>query len=196
MADTFSKKYSFVGPSVRDVTVPHESKNHKTIYISLGTVNNKNSYFYKNCIEAFKNSDIDVIMSVGKETDIGSLGEIPNNFVVKQNVEQIEVLQNTDVFLTHCGMNSVSESLYYSVPMVLFSQQGEQKMVAERVVSLGAGIMLKGVKPSHIYNAVQQVMTNTAYKDNAIKLAESFRNSGGAKKAADAILQVIMEQIL
>ena len=195
MVETFSKKYSFVGPSVRDVTVPRESKNHKRIYISLGTVNNKNSRFYKNCIEAFKNSDMDVIMSVGKETTIGSLGEIPNNFVVKQNVEQIEVLQNTDVFITHCGMNSVSESLYYSVPMVLFPQQGEQKMVAKRVVTMGAGIMLKGVKSSHIYSAVQQVMTNTTYKGSARKLAESFRNSGGAKKAADSILQVAGENV-
>lgn len=189
MINTFSKKYSFVGPSVRNVTVSHESKNHKRIYISLGTVNNKNSHFYKNCIEAFKSSDMDVIMSVGKETNIGSLGEIPNNFVVKQNVEQIEVLQNTDVFITHCGMNSVNESLYYSVPMVLFPQQSEQRMVANRVVSLRAGIMLKGVTPRHIYSAAEQVMTNTTYKNSAGKLAESFRNSGGAKKAADAILQ-------
>ena len=196
MVDTFSKKYSFVGPSVRDVTVPHEIKNHKRIYISLGTVNNKNSHFYKNCIEAFKSCDMDVIMSVGKGTNIGSLGELPNNFVIKQNVEQIEVLQNTDVFITHCGMNSVSESLYYNVPMVLFPQQSEQKMVAKRVVTLGAGIILKGINPSHIYSAVLQVMTNTMYKDNARKLAESFRNSGGAKKAADAILQVINEQTL
>lgn len=52
-------------------------------------------------------------MSVGKGTNIGSLGEIPNNSVVSQNVEQIEVLQNTDVFITHCGMNSVSESLLF-----------------------------------------------------------------------------------
>lgn len=195
MVDTFSEKYSFVGPSVREVTVPRESKNHRRIYISLGTVNNKNSHFYKNCMEAFKNSDMDVIMSVGKGTSIGSLGEIPNNFVVKQNVEQIEVLQNTDVFITHCGMNSVSESLYYSVPMILFPQQSEQKMVANRVVNLGAGIMLKGVKPSHIYSAVQQVMTNTRYKGSARKLAESFRNSGGAKKAADTVLQVVGENI-
>ena len=38
-------------------------------------------------------------------------------------------------------------------------------------------------------------MTNTAYKDSAKKIAESFRNSGGEKKAADAILQVVGENV-
>ncbi len=56
----------------------------------------------------------------------------------------------TDVFVTHSGMNSVNESLYYGVPMVLFPQHSEQRMVANRVVHLGAGIMLKEDKSESI----------------------------------------------
>ena len=56
MVDTFSDKYYFVGPSVADVTVEKELMEGKKIYISLGTVNNKNLSFYKNCIEAFRDS--------------------------------------------------------------------------------------------------------------------------------------------
>lgn len=189
--DTFSDKYYFVGPSVSFVTSKKEIKSRKKIYISLGTVNNKNLPFYKNCIEAFKESDIDVIMSVGNSTDISKLGEIPDNFVVKNMVNQVRVLQEVDAFISHCGMNSVNESLYYGVPIVLFPQQSEQKMVSNRVAELGAGIMLKNDKPKNIKKAIDEVLNNNKYKENADKLAESFRNAGGATKAVDAILQII-----
>ena len=130
-------------------------------------------------------------MSVGKNTDIKSLGEIPNNFCIKNSVNQIEVLQNSDVFITHCGMNSVNESLYYGVPMVLFPQHSEQKMVGQRVSDLGAGIILKRNNIKDIKNMTLEVIDNNKYKENAIKLSKSFHRAGGAKKAVDAILNII-----
>lgn len=182
MVETFSSKYSFVGPSVSKLIIKPKERKRKLIYISLGTINNKNVSFYKNCINAFKDSDVDVIMSVGRSTDIKSLGNIPNNFEVKNSVEQIAILQKTDVFITHSGMNSVNESLYYGVPMVLFPQHSEQRMVAKRVVHLGAGIMLKEDKSESIKKAVFQVINDNEYKENATKLSKSFYNAGGSKK--------------
>lgn len=191
MVETFSDKYSFIGPSVSNAKAGYEERKRKKIYISLGTVNNKNIKFYKNCIKAFETYDFHVVMSVGKDTVIEDLGYIPENFQVKNSVEQIIVLQNTDVFITHCGMNSVNESLYYGVPMVLYPQHEEQGMVAKRVADLKAGIFLKGNKPQWIKDSVLQVMDNDDYKKNAYKLAEGFKNAGGSKKAADSILKVI-----
>ena len=65
MVETFSNKYYFVGPSVANTIVEIKERNRKRIYISLGTVNNKNIKFYKNCIKAFKDTSFDVIMSIG-----------------------------------------------------------------------------------------------------------------------------------
>jgi len=191
MIETFSDKYSFIGPSISNVKAEYEERKRKKIYISLGTVNNKNIKFYKHCIKAFENCDFYIVMSVGKDTVIEDLGCIPENFQVRNSVEQIIVLQSTDVFVTHCGMNSVNESLYYGVPMVLYPQHEEQGMVAKRVADLKAGIFLKGNNPKSIKDAVLQVMDNDDYKKNAYKLAEGFKNAGGAKKAADSILKVI-----
>lgn len=194
MVDTFSDKYYFVGPSVADVNIEKERGNVKKVYISLGTVNNKNIDFYKNCIEAFKDAPLDVIMSVGNDTDISQLNPIPDNFKIEHRVEQIKVLQEVDVFISHCGMNSVNESLYYGVPLVLYPQQSEQGMVSTRVAELGAGFILKNDKPKNIKEAVFEVINNKQYKENAQKLSNSFKNAGGADKAVDAILQIINQK--
>lgn len=197
MSETFSDKYAFVGPSVANMETeepkePKEPKDERrTVYISLGTILNKNNKFYENCIKALRECNVNVIMSVGEKTDISDLGEIPNHFKIKHKVDQIEVLKKSDVFLTHCGMNSVNESLYYGVPMVLFPQHSEQGLVAERTAELGAGLMLKGNKQDYIRGAIEQILNDDTYKENANKISTSFKIAGGAKKAADTILMVI-----
>ena len=131
---TFSDKYVFVGPSIRPVENVIEKKSDKLIYISMGTVINDSVKFYKKCIEAFANTKYQVIMSVGNLINVEDLGAIPDNITISRFVDQIAVLSQADVFLTHCGMNSVNESLYYKVPLVMFPQTSEQDGVATRVL--------------------------------------------------------------
>ena len=190
MAETFSDKFYFIGPSIPTVNIETKDKKRKKVYISLGTVFNNNIKFFKNCIKAFENVDIDVVMSIGNNINIDDLGYIPSNFKVKNHVNQIEELQDADVFLTHCGMNSTHESLYYNVPMVLFPQQSEQKMISKRISTLGAGVILKRNHSSNIKNAVMDVINNNMYKLKASEISHTFKNSGGAKVAVDNILSV------
>ena len=196
LADTFSERYAFVGPSISQ-SAEVEEKNHdnKVIYISLGTVLNQNKHFYKHCIKAFENTNYEVVMSVGEKTDMTTLGHIPDNFTVKQYVDQKAVLQQADVFITHSGMNSVNESLYFGVPMVMFPQHSEQQLVTDRTVELGAGVKLKDDKPSSLAKAVAEVLGNASYRENAEKIAETFRKAGGPARAADVIEQRIREGI-
>ncbi|WP_057762238.1 macrolide family glycosyltransferase [Cytobacillus praedii] len=192
MAETFSDRYSFVGPSIRQSPeASEERKDRKLIYISLGTVLNQNKDFYQNCIQTFADSDFDVLMSVGEKTKINSLGRIPDNITVQNRVDQLAILQKADVFITHCGMNSVNESLYYGVPMVLFPLHSEQRAVADRVAELGAGIKLKGNKPKHLEKAVAHVLASRTYLENARGLSGDFRKAGGSVKAATVILDKI-----
>ena len=88
------------------------------------------------------------------------------------------VLSIADAFLTHCGMNSASEGLYFQVPLVLFPQTPEQGAVAKRTEELGAGIMLKSISEEDILQALNTVLTVPSYKEN-----DSFRACGGAKEA-------------
>ena len=189
-ADTFSDRYAFVGPSVRPATSSVEKTKEKLVYISMGTVNNDMAKFYKNCILAFKNTDYQVIMSVGNLVNIEDLGTLPENISVYSHVDQIGVLTQADAFITHCGMNSVNESLYYQVPLIMYPQTSEQGGVATRVSHLGAGVMLQKNNPVAICEAVQQVIENHSFCEKAAVISEGFKKCAGAKGAADKILQV------
>lgn len=192
-AETFSEKYLFVGPSIREEQAAgrrdreNQEGERKQVYISLGTVNNDKCGFYQNCMAALRDMPIDVVISVGEMLELEKLGKIPGNMRVERYVNQIEVLQNTDVFLTHCGMNSVSEALYFRVPLVLFPQTAEQQSVAARVHELGAGVYLKAADAGAVREAVAAVLEEPAYRRKAGEIAESFYRCGGAAAAAEKI---------
>lgn len=192
-SETFSEKYAFVGPSVRCATEKIEKNKDILIYISMGTVNNDMMPFYKTCVSALACTDYQVIMSVGDRIDINDFGSLPENVTVYSYVDQIAVLEKADVFVSHCGMNSVSESLYFKVPLISLPQTAEQKGVAERVCQLGAGIKLDKVDRASIQSAINKILMDDTYKNNAEIIAEGFKNSSGAKGAADKIIEVCNE---
>ena len=192
-SETFSEKFAFVGPSIRPATDRIEKKGDKLIYISMGTVNNDMMPFYKSCISALSDTDYQVIMSVGNLVSVDDFGKLSENISIFSHVDQIAVLEKADVFLSHCGMNSVSESLYFEVPLVMLPQTSEQKGVAERVSQLGAGIKLDKLDGALVLSAINKIFSDSVYKQNAKKIAEGFKNSSGAKGAADKIIQVCNE---
>ena len=199
-AETFSARYVFVGPSIRPATCEIEKTREKLIYISMGTVNNDMLPFYKNCIESLKDTDYQVIISVGGQVDSGELAALIGDYGIQADilivpfVDQIAVLEKANVFLSHCGMNSVSEALYYEVPLVMFPQTNEQKGVAFRVNELGAGVYLKDESKEAIKEAFDNVLNQTEYKKQAGKISEDFKKCGGCQVAVEKILAVTQEK--
>ena len=186
-ADSFSDRYSFVGAIPKDAQETFNKTKEKLVYIALGTVDNKHPGFYKNCMEAFRGSDYQVVMSVGRETDLSLFNDIPANVEPYAFVDQVAVLREADVFLTHCGMNSASESLYFGVPLVLFPQTPEQGGVANRIEELGAGKRLTDISPSSVRKCVEDVLFDSRYRERAQELGDSLKICSGAVGAADAV---------
>ena len=185
-AETFGENYAFVGPSVM-ARVPRKAHARPLCYISLGTVLHHAPAFYRQCIQALSGMDCDAILSVGHTVDIASLGALPENVSIFPRVNQLEILAEADVFLTHCGMNSVSESLLCGVPMVLFPQHSEEEAVAGRVEELRAGLRLKRPTAKHIRSALETVLRAPSYREAAQRIADDFAACGGAQEAADFI---------
>lgn len=190
-AESFSEKYSFVGPLVIPPESSFRKKGKKLIYVSMGTVNNDMLELYSNCIKAFGNTETELLISAGESFDISSLGPLPENVRVERWVEQTAVLKETDVFISHCGMNSASESLYFGAPVLCYPQTAEQRAVATRISQLGAGIVLPSASAKDIRAGVNLLIKDDNYRLNAEKIGESFRRCGGAAAAADKIERLI-----
>lgn len=103
--ETFDERFCFVGPSLgkrgeQESLLP-ETGNRPLMLISLGTAFNAWLKFYRMCIDAFRNSDWHVVMSTGISIEPDSLGDIPDNFTVRQRVPQLDILAKADLFVSH-----------------------------------------------------------------------------------------------
>ncbi|MBA4541519.1 glycosyltransferase [Thermoactinomyces daqus] len=191
--ESFDETYKFVGPSIAPRSHVRfdfsELDTSSLIYISLGTVINQAVDFYKLCIQAFADTKHTVILSVGRQTRIEDLGEIPGNFVVRNYVPQLEILQRAKLFITHGGMNSTSEGLYYGVPLIVIPQSADQPLIAQRVANLGAGIQLKqeGLTPAGLRKEAERILEDSSFRNVCRKIGNSFRAAGGYQRAVDEI---------
>ncbi|NTU21237.1 glycosyl transferase [Brevibacillus sp. HB1.2] len=201
-ADKLDDSYIFTGPSITSrpdaPSFPFEklrSPYDKVVYISMGSILTKDVELYKLCFAAFQDIPAQVVLSCGKDTELESLREyIPPNFIVEPYVPQLEVLQQADAFITHAGMNSTSEALYFHVPLVMIPLSSDQPIVAKRVEELGAGIMLdRGqLTPTALKDALLQVLNESTYKERAMQVGDSLRNAGGYKEAARRIMEMFV----
>jgi len=190
--------FRFVGPSINPQTrsedFPFDALGKEpVVYISLGTVHSTQPEFFKTCFEAFADFRAQFILSVGRDVHIDVLGPIPENFIVRPSVPQLEVLQRTDVFITHGGINSVHEGLYYDVPLVLIPQQFEQLLNARCVAARGAGLIIdahmqgKPITAAQLRQALDAIMSEPHYRAAARELQQSMRATGGYQEAANIV---------
>lgn len=189
-AETFdAAHYRFVGPSVRGVPLG-ERAGRPLVYISLGTVINDRPDFYRHCIAALKDEPVDVRISCGEAFDPYTLGALPGNVRVERRVDQMQVLADARLFITHCGMNSASEGMYMAVPELLCPLTGEQQAVARRVSEMGAGRMLDkgaGSSPEGIRAAVRAALADEALARAAQAMRQDFLSCPGPEGAAEFI---------
>lgn len=200
--------FRFVGASInptlrKEPPLTIKPDERPLIFISLGTVNNNNIGFYQRVIEAFDDARQRVVLSVGTQVNIQELGTIPKNITVSPTVPQLQVLQQADVFVTHGGMNSVQESIYYGVPMVVVPQQLEQMINGRRAQELGVGIVLGDHPPygqvtvSGLRNAVDRILLDTTFRKTVTIQQKASQSAGGYQQAVDEIesaLQLTVER--
>ncbi len=168
--EKFGEKYLFLGPMAthrkimekNDFVCPKEN----LIYVSLGTIFNGDERLLGELIrqlgrsgEKGRDSKKDkgdkeyVVVLVWQDRE-GIW--FPENFIVREFVNQKEVLQRADLFITAGGMNSIHEALYYRVPCLICPQQGEQLLNGRQFEKLGFGRILRN--PCHLRQEMKRTM--------------------------------------
>ena len=179
-----SEKYRFLGASIYDRKQRMFEINKygkPIIYISFGTVVKGAKAFFKKCIQAFGNEAVTVVLSVGKKFDIAKLGKVPDNFLVYHSVPQLSVLKQADIFITHGGMNSISEALVNGVPMVVIPFMADQPTNARRIEELGLGKRLdyKEVSSDLLKRTVLDMLTDSKLQECLAGMKKKMENCPG-----------------
>jgi MGT family glycosyltransferase len=191
--------FRFVGPSIDPTTRAEVFDleglgSQPVVYVALGTVHPMAPAFFRACVAALADADVQCVVSVGRQADLEALGPVPPNFVLRRSVPQLDVLARARAFVTHAGINGVNEGLYHGVPLVLVPQHLEQLLNARAVAARGAGIVLDArvrggaIAPGALRTAVDTVLTDQGYRAAAAALSSSMRAAGGYVEAVNQIL--------
>jgi MGT family glycosyltransferase len=193
--DKLEGNFHFVGASVpeRRDEISEEFLNigkKPLVYVSLGTLHNSSLEFFKNCIEALRDRDYEVIMSIGNAVKLEDLGPLPDNFKVYPYVPQLHILKHASAFVTHGGMNSLNEGLYFGVPVVVCPQQFEQAFNGRRLQKMGVAKTLANSLPraSKIREGVEAVINEPLMKERTEAYGQVLKAAGGYKRAAELII--------
>ncbi|WP_246842924.1 macrolide family glycosyltransferase [Allokutzneria sp. NRRL B-24872] len=168
------------------------------VLVSLGTLHAGTQAFFRTCFTALADVPARFVLAVGPHADPGTP---PPNMLVRPSVPQLDVLARVSAFVTHGGMNSALEGLYYGVPLVVLPQQVEQLIIARAVAAKGAALVLRhnlsgrAVPPVELRAAVERVLSDPSLRESAKAFSAGIRSAGGATDGADIVQKFLSARV-
>jgi zeaxanthin glucosyltransferase len=181
------------------ISFPWEKLTEKPlIYASMGTLVNGLSKVYDTILEAVgRFSEMQVVLSVGRNVSPDDLGPIPSNTIVVRVAPQIELLKRAALCLTHAGLNTALEALAEGVPMVAIPIGYDQPGVAARIAHHGVGefVEIGNLTAQHLSELIAKVTANPNYRVKARWFQKVLAETRGLDIAADIIERVFEEHL-
>ena len=188
----------FAGPSLQSPSENNEKlffdkMDKKLIYISLGTVFNKDTELFVKIINSIEYEGSEILVSAGDSYNKLKDMSFKENVHIEKFVPQINVLYQTDIFITHGGKNSINEALKIGVPMILFPVGGEQQYNANLVEFINTGINFGNIKSSftdqQMKEAIERLLNDKIITSSVKSLSKKHQNNDGTVIAYDEICQ-------
>jgi zeaxanthin glucosyltransferase len=176
------------------VDFPWERLNGKPlIYASLGTLQNRNWQIFELIATACLDLDAQLVIALGDPNQDAHQKSLAGNPIVVAYAPQQQLINQATLVITHAGLNTALDALTAGVPMVAIPITNDQPGVAARVARVGAGLVVpvKKVTVAKLRSAIEKVLTDKSYRENAQKMQLAIQNSGGVKQAADIIEKAI-----
>ena len=179
------------------------------IYASLGTKRNRIIPIFQAIAAACVDLDAQLVISLGGGMSLEAVPSLPGHPLIVEYAPQLEILKQTNLCITHAGLNTTLESLSNGVPLVAIPLADEQPGVAARIAWTGTGefllpsslSLLKAaagtssggtLSVSRLRTVIEKVLAEDSYKQNAFRLQETIRRAGGVRRAADIIEQAVL----
>ncbi len=191
--------YKFIGPVLtsrpKNIDFNWEKlktpDNRPNVLVTIGTTfdHSQKQQFFKKVIEALEKENVNVIVVSDPEL----FEYIPNNFIIQKQIPQIEMIPHMQVVICHGGHNTVCETLSYGIPLVVIPIAYDQSYVSGCVTDNNAGIRLNfnRFKAYQLKDALNSILNEDQYRQNAQNIQKSFIESGGVTQGADYLEALI-----
>lgn len=174
------------------------------VYVTFGSVLGhlpEATDVYRGALQAVRDLPVRALVTVGRATDVTTLGPIPENARVEQWVTQDDVLRHAAVVVCHGGAGTTFGALAAGVPLVIFPLFADQSNNGRVVRDAGAGVVVAGRQPpagglrrflpedvTALRASVEEVLGDVSYRDAAARIA--------AETAAMPSLDEVVAQLL
>lgn len=159
------------------------------IYASMGTLQNGSEGIFRTIVEGAAAPGRQLVLSIGRNLEPAQIGPVPSSTIVVAHAPQIDLLKRAALCITHAGLNTTLESLAQGVPMVALPITNEQPGVAARIAHHRVGVVvpLKELTADRLRAAVETVLSDPSYRDNARRMQQAIEKTAGLARAAEIV---------
>lgn len=165
----------------------------RVVVVTQGTAATNPRNLLLPAITALVREDVLVVATTGgpDPEDVYPEAVRPANLRLERFIPFTRLLPLADVLVTNGGFGGVQTALANGVPLVTAGRTEDKVEVNARVAWSGVGISLRTDTPSpeRVARAVREVLTTPSYARRAGELAESYARLGGARRAAEIVLE-------
>jgi UDP:flavonoid glycosyltransferase YjiC (YdhE family) len=166
------------------------------IYCTLGSqchLFKESRQFFQTIIEAMKERPAwQLILSVGKHLS-AEFASVPPNVLVVNWAPQLEILKRASIMITHGGIGTLKDCIFFAVPMIVFPMMRDQPMSGARVVYHGLGVRgdMRHVTVESVQALIEKVARNPAYGQRVHAMGEKFRAAEAAGRGVKIIEKIL-----
>lgn len=193
----------YVGPCLwdkpRDEPLPQWLSQLSTdlpiVHVTEATIHIHEPILLRAAAHALGDLPVQVVMTTGRHRDPAELdlGPLASNIRVERHVPHSALLPSCSVVVTMGGAGTVLAALKAGVPLVVVPTEWDKPENAQRVVEAGAGLRIspKDCTPERLRTAVERVLREPSFRQNAQRLAGAFVRYGGPARAAELLESLV-----
>lgn len=199
-----AKNVHFIESSFREEGQDMEQLNilrgKVVLFAGLGSMGvlfkEKSMVFYRKIIEVMKKEefeDFHLIVSLGNYFKPGDFDNVPDNVTLLNWAPQMEILKRASLALTHGGLGTIKECLYYGVPMIVMPLGRDQPDNAKMVEARQLGIMteIETVSVEDLAVLITGVLANTAIRESVQRIKKITRDKEKSQIGAMLIEKIV-----
>jgi MGT family glycosyltransferase len=169
------------------------------VHVTEGTSHHQDPFLLRAAVQGLADRPLHAILTTGKNRDPDELGfgPVASNVHLMTWVSHSELLPRCAVVVTTGGANTILSSLLAGAPLVIVPTTWDKPDNARRIVEAGVGVRLRPKKctPDALRAAVEEVLENPSYRDNARRIAAEFARAPGPEVAADLLETLVTSTV-